>query len=171
MKILCLGFSSMAPIHDHNEDFMSWVFKYGTNPRNGQQIGQANGRLTVNVKGGVLELPIKNASVHAWKYETSTWYDIQPEYGDSSICSRNDLPEGEYLLRAYMEGYKAQEATIIINAGEETTYTFTLESATSRPTTLAKCPISNFLIQILEKLMDNFPVLARILQFQIQTVS
>ncbi len=152
-------------IIDHNEDFMSWVFKYGTNPRNGQQIGQANGRLKVYVKGGVLELPIKNASVHAWNYETSTWYDIQPEYGDSSICSRNDLPEGEYLLRAYMEGYKAQEATIIINAGEETTHTFTLESANSRLSTLPKHPINNLLIQMLEKLIDNFPILARIFQF------
>jgi hypothetical protein len=145
-------------IIDHGEDYMSWVFKYGTNPGDEKQTGLANGRLKVYVKGGLLELPIKNASVAAWNIETGTWYDIQPEYGDSSIYSRNDLPEGEYLLRAFMEGYKVQETTIVINAGEETIYTFLLERVFTRST-------QSYLLQkITERIINMFPHIGKLLQ-------
>ena len=156
-------------IVDHNEDFMSWVFKYGTNPENDKLIGQANGRLKVTVKGGSSQTPLKNASVHAWNSDTGTWYDIQPEYGDSSICSRNDLPEGEYLLRGYMEGYKAREATIIINEGEETTHTFTLESTNPISVSFINRPISNLFIKVFREISDNFPLLSKILELLTNT--
>ena len=145
-------------IIDHGEDYMSWVFKYGTNLSHEKHTLLANGRLKVYIKGGILQLPIKNASVHAWNIDTGTWYDIQPNYGDSSIYSRNDLPEGEYLLRAFMEGYKAQETTVIINAGEETIYTFSLEKA------VAHSSKSLVLNKIFEKIQLIFPNLEKIIK-------
>jgi len=145
-------------IIDHGEDYMSWVFKYGTNLSREKHILLANGRLKVSVKGGILQLPIKNASIHAWNIETGTWYDIQPNNDDSSIYSRNDLPEGEYLLRAFMEGYKVQETSIIINAGEETTYTFSLEKA------IASTSQTFVLQKIFEKIQIIFPNLEKIIK-------
>jgi hypothetical protein len=144
-------------IIDHGEDFMSWVFKYGVNPRSEIETISANGRLKVYVEGGILKLPVKNASIHAWNINTGTWYDIQPEYIDSSIYSRNDLPEGEYLLRAFMVGYKIQEETITINPGEETTHTFSLEKSLDRS-------IHNNIFQrILEKIFNTHPFIKNII--------
>jgi hypothetical protein len=144
-------------IIDHGEDYMSWVFKFSNNLSIEKNELLANGRLKVNVKGGILNLPIKNASIHAWNIETGTWYDIQPNYEDSSIYSRDDLPEGDYLLRAFMEGYKVQEAPIIIEAGEETTYTFSLER------NLVKTLQSNVFQRLIEKLTLIFPNLEKII--------
>jgi len=145
-------------IIDHGEDYMSWVFKYSKNLSSKKHTILANGRIKVYVKGGILQLPLKNASVHAWNIQTGTWYDIQPNYDDSSIYSRNDLPEGEYLLRALMEGYKVQETTIVIDAGEETTYTFSLEKA------IAHSSKTFVLNKILEKIQIIFPNLEKIIK-------
>jgi len=145
-------------IIDHGEDFMSWVFKYGKNLSRSKQIISAYGRLKVYIKGGILQLPIKNASVHAWNLETGTWFDIQPSYQDTSIYTRNELPEGEYLLRAFMEGFKVQETSISINAGQETTYTFSLEKATAQKS-------QSFVLQkILQNIKLIFPNLERIIK-------
>ena len=148
-------------IIDYGEDYMSWVFKYGIGPREGSS-NTGNGKLKVYTQSTLLR-PIKNASVAAWNFETGTWYDIQPQYGDTSSYYRRDLPEGEYLLRAQMEGYKIGETTITINDGEETTHTFSLDQATRTLNTPVQHPLSNILLQILGKMMDNFPILARLL--------
>ncbi|MDH7507082.1 MAG: FG-GAP-like repeat-containing protein [Candidatus Thermoplasmatota archaeon] len=113
----------------HFQDFMSWVFKYNYTSSVNTQIPTAgNGRINVNIKRAKLGLPISNASVAAWNLETGVWYDIQPKPDVWSIYSRSDLPEGQYLLRAHMEGFKNQEATISIYTGQETSYTFYLSS-------------------------------------------
>ena len=152
---------------DDDQDYMSWVYKYGLEPRKNGGAKTGDGRLKVIVKRAILGTPLKNASVAAWNLETGTWYDIQPQYGVWSTYTHNDLPEGEYLLRVLMEGYKIQEAQITINAGEETTHTFSLKLASRSHMSSVQRPLSNLLIRILEKIMDNFPVLARWLQFPI----
>jgi len=114
---------------DHHEDFMCWVYKYEENPIERASVNGANGALRVHTESNILNLPIKNASVAAWDEATNIWYDIQPERGSADYYARNDLPEGEYLLRAHMEEYVDQETTITIVAGEETTYTFSLKRA------------------------------------------
>jgi hypothetical protein len=122
-------------IVDHGQDFMSWVFKYEENPGEKPIVNAVkaanmpNGALRVNTKSNFLNLPLKNASVAAWHLETNIWYDMQPERRNTDYYSRNDLTEGEYLLRAHMEGYAVQETTITVIAGEETTYTFSLKLA------------------------------------------
>ena len=144
----------------------TWVYKYGIEPRE-RPINKANGRLRVYTKSSLLDRPIKNASVAAWNLETGTWYDIQPQYEDTSMYYRWDLPEGEYYLRAHMEEYKVGEATVTIDAGEETIYTFTLNKATRSRTAPVQRPMNNLLLQILEKIIDNFPILAKLLHISI----
>ncbi len=142
---------------DDNEDYMSWVFKYNSNPKDKKnELG--NGRLKVLVKRAVFETSLKDASVAAWNLETDTWYDIQPQDHDKSIYCRNDLPEGEYLLRALMEGYTAKETNIIINSGEETTHTFLLNKFHSRSTHPQQLQI------IIERLKNIFPNIGKIFQ-------
>ena len=80
---------------------------------------------------------------------------------------RWDLPEGEYYLRAHMDEYKVGETTVTINAGEETTFTFTLNKATRSRNTPVQRPMNNLLLQILEKIMDDFPILAKFLHILI----
>ena len=151
---------------DHPEDFMTWVYKYGIEPRE-RPANTANGRLKVYTKSTPFDRPIKNASVAAWNLETGTWYDIQPHYEDTSMYYRWDLPEGEYYLRAHMDEYKVGETTVTINAGEETTFTFTLNKATRSRNTPVQRPMNNLLLQILEKIMDYFPILAKFLHILI----
>ena len=142
---------------DHGEDYMSWVFKYGGNSKD-KQTGLGNGRLRVYVRRAFFETPLEDASVAAWNVETGTWYDIQPEDDDKSICYRNDLPEGEYLLRAQMEGYKIKETTITINSGQETTYTFTLNNEFSRS-------LQPHLHQkLIERIINMFPNIGKLFQ-------
>jgi hypothetical protein len=114
------------------------------------------------VKLAILGTLLKDASVAAWNLETGTWYVIQDVSGVEGSYKRNNLPEGEYLLRVQMEGYKKQEVTITINAGQETTHTFNLKLASLSRTATVPRPFSNLLIQILEKIIDNFSLLARI---------
>lgn len=113
-------------IVEGNQDFMSWVFKYGSKSHNVEQTAD-NGGLKVTVKSAILGTPLKDASVAAWNLETKTWYDIQPQYLVRNTYVRQDLPEGDYLLRVLKEGYKIQEAAITIKAGEETIHTFLLK--------------------------------------------
>ena len=148
----------------HGEDFMYWVFKYGLEPR--EKVGNTGfGRLTVTVKGAVLGQSLKNASVAAWNLDTGNWYDIQPKRNVWSTYTRNDLPDGEYLLRVLMEGYKIQEAEITINAGQETTHTFSLKTSSKSRTVSLHSPFSNLLIQIFEKFINNFPALVKYFQY------
>ncbi|MFO7677481.1 MAG: FG-GAP-like repeat-containing protein [Thermoplasmatota archaeon] len=135
-------------IIDHGQDFMSWVFKYEENPSETPIVNAVKasnmpkGSMRVNTKSNFLNLPLKNASVAAWHLETNTWYDMQPERVNTDYYSRNDLPEGDYLLRAYMEGYTAQETPITIVAGQETTYTFSLKLADLQGFTTIALPSS-----------------------------
>jgi len=142
---------------DHGEDYMCWVFKYGDNSRD-QETGLGNGMLKVYVKRALFGTPLEDASVAAWNTETGTWYDIQPEDDDKSICSRNDLPEGEYLLRAQMEGYKIKETTITINSGQETTYTFELNNEFSRSLQ------PNLHQKLIERIINMFPNIGKLFQ-------
>jgi hypothetical protein len=116
---------------DWGEDYVTWVYKYGIEPV-GAKLILANGRLRVFTKSALFNQPVKEASVAAWNLDTKTWYDIQPVNEDLSSYYRNDLPEGEYHLRAFMEGYQVGETTITINAGEETTHTFKLSLSLSK---------------------------------------
>lgn len=143
---------------DHDMDYMSWVFKYDSNLSKEKQIGLGNGGLKVYVKRAFLGIPLKNASVAAWNLETGCWYDIQPDIGVWSTYSRNDLPEGEYLLRVLMEGFKIKETTISINASEVTTYTFSLENTHTRS-------YQPYIFQkITERIINMFPNTGRLLQ-------
>ena len=137
---------------DHGEDYMAWVYKYGIGSDRGGMILES-GRLTVETKTSVLKLPLKNASVAAWNLDTGTWYDIQPSYGDTSIYIHYDLPEGEYLLRALMEGYKIEETTVTINGGQETTHTFYLKKTLSKGVPVYH-PSNPVFYRILERLLQ-----------------
>ena len=151
---------------DHGQDYMYWVYKYGLEPRKNNGEKTETGSLKVIVKGA-LGITLKDASAAAWNLETGTWYDIQPKSGEGSPYTRDDLPEGEYLLRVLMEGYKIQEATITINAGQETTHTFSLKITSKTHTAPVPSPINTLLRQILERFIDSFAVLAKLLQFPI----
>ena len=146
---------------DHDVDFMSWVFKYDSGLYKEKQTRLGNGRLKVFVKRAFLSIPLKNASVAAWNLETGCWYDIQPDIGIWSTYSRNDLPEGDYLLRVLMEGFKIKETTISIITGEETTHTFSLENRFTRSS-------QPYIFQkITERIINMFPNIGRLLQLYI----
>lgn len=147
---------------DHGQDYMYWVYKYGYNAQKNGGTTTEYGSLKAIVKRAILGTLLKDASIAAWNLETGTWYVIQDVSGVKGSYKRNDLPEGEYLLRLQMEGYKKQEVTITINAGQETTHTFILKLASLSRTASVQRPISNLLIQILEKIIDNFSLLTRI---------
>jgi len=129
----------------NHEDFMSWVFKYNYTTTKKAQTDTGNGRIKVDVRRSNLGLPIKNASIAAWSLETGTWYDIQPKPGVWSIYTRSDLPEGEYLLRAHVEGFKNQETTVTIYAGQETVFTFSMSPNSLNRQIIIKNPLMNLL--------------------------
>jgi len=116
---------------DHGQDYMSWVYKYGLGSKGDQsmQMNAETGSLKVTVKRALFGSLLGGGSVAAWDMDTGSWYDIQPEYDNWGSYVRHDLPAGEYLLRAVAEGYKIQETTITIVAGQETTYTFLMKSS------------------------------------------
>jgi hypothetical protein len=149
-------------IIDDDEEFMSWVFKHGLKNQIDEQHDGGKGRLNVDIKRAKIGTPLKNASVAAWNLESGTWYDIRPQFREYSTYNRYDLPEGEYLLRAHMEGYKSQEATINIYSGQVTTYTFTLKQTITRD-----CSSNNPTIHYLSKYFERFffihPILGRLL--------
>jgi len=153
-------------MRDHGEDFMYWIYKYGVQNKI-KTVNTLTGGLKVFVKTSLLGVPLKNASVAAWNNETKMWYDIQARSPDFSTYTRNDLPQGEYLLRVIMEGYKIQETKITIEDGQETTHTFTLSLKTKSKEYTNQRPFINLLIQILEKIIDNHPSLARLFQINI----
>jgi hypothetical protein len=142
-------------ITNHGEDFMSWVFKYNYSTAKKSQTSTGNGRIKVTVRRSNLGLPIKNASVAAWSIETGTWYDIQPKPDIWNIYTRSDLPEGEYLLRAHVEGFKNQEVTVTIYSGQETEFTFSLTPNSLNRQIIIKNPFINLLIQLLEKIINK----------------
>jgi hypothetical protein len=146
-------------IIDHGEDFMSWVFKHGLD-RNEEKTARGAGSLRVTVKRAVIGKPLEDASVAAWNLDTGTWYDIQPDDDDKSVYQRQDLPEGEYTLRAFMEGYKTQETDITIIAGKETTYDFSLARRHAR----------NYYVfeNLIEKIINMFPNIVRLIQLMMR---
>jgi len=148
---------------DDDEEFMSWVFKYGLETSDYIQVDAGNGRLTVDIKRSKLGTPLNNASVAAWNLETGTWYDIRPKWREYNTYTRNDLPEGEYLLRAHMEDYQSQETTINIYSGGETTHTFLMEQTITRDYSF-KNPSINLLFRYFERLISIHPILGRFLQ-------
>jgi len=145
-------------IIDEGQEFMSWVFKYGLENSHKEQKGTGNGRLTVDIEGEKTGKPLNNASVAAWNLETGTWYDIRPQFREFSTYTRYDLPEGEYLLRAHMEGYQSQEITIDIYSGGTTTHTFSLKQSVTRNHSQTNSPLY-FLIKYLERLILINPIL------------
>ena len=147
---------------DHGEDFMSWTFKYGLLPPDDVEE-TSTGSLIVKVERSSPGNPLGGGSVAAWNLETGTWYDISPRSYESGEYDRYDLPEGEYLLRATVEDYKAQEATITINAGEETSYTFSLQPKTKSTILIQRFSNLQF-FRILEKIIDSYPLLRNLIQ-------
>jgi WD40 repeat protein len=152
---------------DHNQDYMYWVYKYSLEPQKNDEEKRGSGSLKVTVEGGALGKTLKDASVAAWNLETKTWYDVQPDNLQKTPYTRDDLPEGEYLLRALMEGYQIKEDTITINAGQETNYTFSLKPTSESRSIAFNYQSNNFIKQILMNIFDNFPVLTKFLQLQI----
>jgi hypothetical protein len=140
-------------ITEHGEDFMSWVFKYNYTSNEKRRIDMGNGRLKVSIIRTNLGLPINNASIAAWNLDTGTWYDIQPKPDVWNTCIRSDLPEGEYLLRAHVEGFKNQETTITIYAGQETPYTFSMSPNSLNRQIVIKNPFMNLLTQLFERII------------------
>lgn len=137
-----------------HEDFMSWVFKYNYSGNVKPRTYAGNGRIKVNVIRANIGLPIKNASIAAWNLETGIWYDIQPKVDVWSLYTRNDLPEGQYLLRAHVEGFKDQETTITIYAGQETEYKFVLSPNSLNRQIITKNPFINLVYQLLNKIFN-----------------
>jgi hypothetical protein len=112
---------------EDNEVYMAWVYKYGIEQQ--EEPVPGTGSLRVTTKSSTRDKPLKNASVAAWNLEENAWYDIQPIYNNWYTYYKSNMPDGEYLLRALMDGYKIQETTITITEGQETTYDFFLQSA------------------------------------------
>ena len=153
-------------IIDDDEEFMSWVFKYGLTGKDNGEKNSGNGRLTVDIEGDKTGKPLNNASVAAWNLETNTWYDIRPKYRDYNTYTRNDLPEGEYLLRAHMEGFQDQETTIDIFSGGATTHTFRLKQSVSRDDSSTNSPLK-FLFKYFERLILLNPIFGRLLNLNL----
>ncbi len=148
---------------DHNQDFMYWIYKYGINPlKNSANSG--NGKLIVDVKRSFLKTPIINASVAAWDQVTDTWYDIQAKPGVWSTYETDELPEGEYYLRVIMEGFKIKDTSVTITAGEETSYTFYLSPSINSKTNTINHPNSNSLVKILERIIQNYPIIRNLVK-------
>jgi len=135
------------------EDFMSWVFKYNYASNEKRKIDMGNGRLKVSVIRTHLGLPINNASIAAWNLDTGTWYDIQPKPDVWNTCIRSDLPEGEYLLRAHVEGFKNQEITITIYAGQETSCKFSMSPNSLNRQIIIKNPFINLLTKLIDRII------------------
>ena len=116
---------------DHGEDYMSWVYKYEPASKDSELIrmNAEAGNLKVTVKRALLGTMLVGGSVGAWNADSKLWYDVQPEDENEGFYVRYNLPAGEYLLRAVVEGYQIQETTIAIVAGQETTYTFLMKSS------------------------------------------
>jgi hypothetical protein len=145
---------SVMLFEDHDMDYMSWIYKYGWNTEY-NDVNMENGSLTVNVESSGEGLI--GGSVAAWNLESGTWYDIQPSNPEIGRYERdNELPEGEYLLRAVFEGYKSQETSITITAGEETSYTFSLQEKSR--------DINEPFIRLIQKIINNFPFFQKIAQ-------
>ncbi len=151
---------------DEGEEFMSWVFKYGLETRDYKQTDSGYGRLTVDTTQAKLGTLLKNASVAAWNLETGTWYDIRPKNTEFSTYTRYDLPEGDYLIRAHMEGYQPQEVNINIYTGEETTHTFTMKQTFTRDNSENKSPVY-WLFKYLERFILIHPIFGRLLQLNL----
>jgi hypothetical protein len=147
---------------DDDEEFMSWVFKYGLKSSDNGQIDTGYGRLTVYTERSMLGTPLTNASVAAWNLETGTWYDIKPRYPEYNTYYRYDLPEGEYLLRAHMEGYNAQETTINIYNAQESTHTFSMKKSLTRDYSDHNSPIY-LVYKYFERFILIHPFLGKIL--------
>ena len=116
---------------DYGQDYMSWVYKYepASKDDNLVQMNAETGNLKVTVKRALVGTMLGEGSVATWSIDTGCWYDIQPEYDNWGSYVRYNLPAGEYLIRAVVEGYQIQETTITIVAGQETTYTFLMKSS------------------------------------------
>jgi len=143
---------------EHGQDYMSWVYKYNYNPVNKPMTGQQFGNLKVQVKTSLLGNPLENASVAAWNQDTKVWYDIQPRNNDFSVCKRNFLPVGQYILRVHVEGFENKETNIEIKNGEETTHTFELRHSFARSSYPHNMP------NLIDRLFDVFPNLQMILK-------
>jgi hypothetical protein len=117
---------------DSEEEYMSWIYKY-TGTKEKKQINDTSkmgpGRLTVTVKSNSGK-NLGGGSIGAWNFNTLMWYDIQPDNLIWGLYKRSDLPAGDYLLRTVVKNYDIQEKEITIVEGEETTYTFNLNSET-----------------------------------------
>ena len=140
---------------DWNEDYVTWVYKYGIEPKE-IPTKLATGSLKVITKTSILGRPIEEASVAAWNLELDRWYDMQPMDEDTSSYYRNDLPEGDYYLRAFMEGYSLGEADITITAGEETIHEFKLKKSILSNTAAGRYYMFPILARILEKILNIF---------------
>jgi len=119
----------------YGEDYMSWVFKYGEQTLDKEKLKTQDGK-------GILEVSVKNSigknlgggSILARNIETGVWYDIEPKEEEAAqsdeewgVYKREDLPDGNYLIRSVAEDYKTQEITLSISGNEETTHTFNMQ--------------------------------------------
>ena len=133
---------------DQGEDYMAWVYKYGWETNN-EPSEEGKGRLKVTIQNK-LDASLGGGSVAAWNLKTKTWYDIQPITNEWGSYYRYNLPAGEYLLRAHVEGYKTQETNIVIEKGKETIYTFSLQ-----PTPRGRVA-NNILFNLIEKILSHY---------------
>ena len=146
---------------DYGQDYMSWVYKYepASKDDNLIRMNAETGNLKVTVKRALFETMLGEGSVATWDLDTGRWYDIQPENDNWGAYARYNLPAGEYLIRAVVEGYKIQETTITIVPVEDTTYTFLMKSSlaniasTPQQSQASEQSSSNFNSQMLQTLV------------------
>jgi len=148
----------------HGEDYMSWVFKYGQSPfdENYFEAEDGNCILEVTVKdsfGG----NIGGGSILARNLKTGVWYDIEPyveQAGPSDeywgVYKRYDIPDGDYLIRSVMKGYKTKEIDLTISEGEQTNCVIDMQPKVKSINSLQK----DFLIT---KILQRFTILKNIL--------
>ena len=120
---------------DSGDDYMSWTYKFGWQNNNNIPLDE-EGTVEVHVKSKILGTGRGSGGVAVWNLETLAWYDLQPSWNDWGGYRRYNLPTGEYLLRATIDGYKPQETQILIEFGELTSYDFNMEVSSLSKTTI-----------------------------------
>jgi hypothetical protein len=145
---------------ENGEEYMSWIYKHKDRSKENEvkfvPSDMGPGRLKVVVES-ISGNELGGGSVGAWSLDTLMWYDLQPEDSVWNSYLRSDLPAGEYLIRAVVEGYEIDETNIEVIASQETTHTFKLSTATtSKQLNMDNSPTQTLLINLFKLIQEKF---------------